>query len=150
MAALYDPILVRHARTPYGRGVSPDALTADGKNRPCGDRLTFGVAAADPTTAADPDGPLVIRFEGEGCALCLAAASALCEAADGRPQAEVMALCLTFRAALEGAPDDPAPPALGGDLAHFLKVRALPPRKGCVILAPDVLLDALSRRPVPP
>lgn len=150
MSALYDPILVRHARTPYGRGVSPDALTADGKNRPCGDRLTFGVTASDPTTAADPDGPLVIRFEGEGCALCLAAASALCEAADGRSHREAHALCLAFRAALDGPASDPTPPGLPGDLAHFLKVRALPPRKGCVILAPDVLLDALSRRPAPP
>ncbi len=136
VAALYDPILVRHARSPYGRGPLAPAVTATGVNRPCGDRVHFHTH--------EVDGRLVVRFEGEGCALALGSASALCQAVDGQQPDVARAIAESFKAHLDESPSEATNPALQADLGHFLAVRAFPARRGCVRLAPDVLLDALN------
>jgi nitrogen fixation NifU-like protein len=136
VAALYDPVLVRHARTPYGRGPLAPASSASGVNRPCGDRVHFHTQAFD--------GRVVVRFEGEGCALALASASALCQAVDGQDHQTARSIAESFRTHLDEPPSDGGNPALQADLGHFLAVRAFPARRGCVRLAPDVLLDALD------
>lgn len=136
VAALYDPVLVRHARTPYGRGPLAPAVSATGVNRPCGDRVLFHTQVVD--------GRLVVRFEGEGCALALGSASALCQAADGQELNDVRAVAEAFRRSLDAPPSESIEPVIADDLGHFLAVRAFPARRGCVRLAPDVLLDALD------
>ncbi|MBL8788294.1 MAG: iron-sulfur cluster assembly scaffold protein [Deltaproteobacteria bacterium] len=132
---LYDPVLVRHARAPRLRAPPPaGATTFDGLNRTCGDRVHLHLAGD----------PLVARFEGEGCALSLGAASALCEAIDSQSPAAALAIVQAYRDALNTPAAAPAPPGLAGDLAYFLAVRAFPARLPCVSLAADTLAAALA------
>jgi nitrogen fixation NifU-like protein len=140
--SLYDPVLMKHAKKPYGFGrVEPGAggaepATACDTNRPCGDRVCFHVAVDRASST------LLVRFEGEGCALALGAASALCEAVDGRTLDEARRTASDFALALtEPAQDERAK----GDLAHFAKVRAFPARVACVTLGSAVLSNALDR-----
>ncbi len=93
------------------------------------------------------EGRCIIAFEGEGCALALASASALCEAGNGMDEATLEALVSTYDAALAGSDSDTS---LGGDLPHLLAVRSVPSRLGCVRLAPTALLDGLRRIAKPP
>lgn len=140
--SLYDPVLMRHARKPYGFG-RPDggqvvASSCD-TNRPCGDRVCFHVVASEGGDGADT---LTVRFEGEGCALALGAASALCEVVDQRSRKDALVLVETYTKALsEPAIDGELP----GDLAHFARARAFPARVACVTLGSAVLLSALER-----
>lgn len=143
--SLYDPVLMRHARKPYGFG-RPDgghgvASSCD-TNRPCGDRVCFHVVASEHGDGGDGGATLTVRFEGEGCALALGAASALCEVVDQRSRKDVLVLVETYTKALT----DPALDAkLPGDLAHFAKVRDFPARVACVTLGSAVLSLALDR-----
>ena len=105
-------------------------------NRPCGDRVHFHTRQVD--------GRLVVRFEGEGCALALGSASALCQAIDGHEPHAARSTAEAFRLHLEASTPEGAEPTIPDELAHFLAVRAFPARRGCVRLAPDVLLDALD------
>lgn len=148
--SLYDPVLVRHARKPYGFGrleaTAEAGTTACDTNRPCGDRICFHVAASG------AEATLAVRFEGEGCALALGAASALCEAVDGRPLDEAQRVVSDFRQSLAAPADhsqgdeaDPTSSRVLGDLAHFAQVRAFPARVACVTLGSAVLSFALDR-----
>lgn len=127
--ALYDPVLMKHARKPYGFGGLQGARSACDTNRPCGDRVCFHVH------------DMVVRFEGEGCALAIGAASALCEAVDGRQRDEAYAIASALLEVLNGT--QPVM-ALVGDLAHFAATRDFPARRGCVSLASLVLCKALG------
>lgn len=138
--SLYDPVLMRHAKKPYGFGRldagAEAGATACDTNRPCGDRVCFHVGASGALAT------LTVRFEGEGCALALGAASALCEAVDRRSPGEALELVRAFVGALA----DPARDGdLTGDLAHFARVRAFPARVACVTLGSAVLSTALER-----
>ncbi len=135
MSSLYDPVLVSHARAPRHRGRLEGAVTAMGVNRPCGDTLHMHLRV--------DEGRCVIAFEGEGCALALASASALCEVANGLDEDGLAAIIASFHEALT-SPQDEAK-SLPGDLSHFLAVRAVPSRIGCVRLAPRVLLDCIAK-----
>lgn len=138
--SLYDPVLMKHAKKPHGFGRidpgagGPEPTTACDTNRPCGDRICFHVAPASDT--------LRVRFEGEGCALAVGAASALCEAVDGRSLAEARRVVSDFARALGDSSEDAA---VTGDLAHFARVRAFPARVACVTLGSAVLSSALDR-----
>lgn len=137
--SLYDPVLMRHAKTPYGFGRPEGEAareTSCDTNRPCGDRVCFHVAA-------DPGASTVrVRFEGEGCALAIGAASALCQAVDGRTFAEARRIVSGFALALTDLGHDEG---VTGDLAHFARVRAFPARVACVTLGSAVLSSALDR-----
>jgi nitrogen fixation NifU-like protein len=133
--ALYDPVLMRHARKPYGLGRLEGAVTRCDTNRPCGDRVCFHVR---------PGPTLAVRFEGEGCALSIGAASALCEAVDGSSLVEARRIAQALLAAVA---DGAAWESLPGDLAHFAATRDFPARRGCVSLPSLVLLAALDDPP---
>ncbi|HRE88933.1 MAG TPA: iron-sulfur cluster assembly scaffold protein [Myxococcota bacterium] len=142
--SLYDPVLMKHAKTPYGFGrVERDdrddgagPVTACDTNRPCGDRVCFHVVA-------EPGASTVrVRFEGEGCALAIGAASALCEAVDGRELVEARRIVSGFALALTDPAHDER---VTGDLAHFARARAFPARVACVTLGSAVLSHALDR-----
>lgn len=138
--SLYDPVLMRHARKPYGFGRldagAESGATACDTNRPCGDRVCFHVGASAIATT------LTVRFEGEGCALAIGAASALCEAVDRLSPREAIELVRAFAGALADPGKDGE---LTGDLAHFARVRAFPARVACVTLGSAVLSTALER-----
>jgi nitrogen fixation NifU-like protein len=77
MAALYSDVLLDHFRNPrnYGGLPSPD-VTYEEFNPLCGDRIRIELEISDNRITA-------ARFVGDGCAICIAAASMLTELALG-------------------------------------------------------------------
>ena len=77
MAALYSDVLLDHFRNPrnYGGLPSPD-VTYEEFNPLCGDRIRIELKISDNHITA-------ARFVGDGCAICIAAASMLTELALG-------------------------------------------------------------------
>jgi nitrogen fixation NifU-like protein len=82
-----------------------------------------------------------LRWEGQGCVVSRAAASALATTAPGLSVAAFHALAERYLATL-GA-DAPADPALG-DLEAFAGIGRYPLRAGCASLAWRAALDALT------
>lgn len=73
MAALYSDVILDHFRNPrnYGSLPSPD-ITHEGLNPLCGDRIRIELKLRDGVITT-------VRFQGDGCAISLAAASLLTE-----------------------------------------------------------------------
>ena len=83
---MYTERLMDHYRNPRNKGhfEAPD-LAAEEYNALCGDRVTIELRIQQ-------DQIVDARFEGRGCALCLAAASILTEVIKGSTLEEVKAL----------------------------------------------------------
>lgn len=104
MAEQYTDRLLDHYRHPRRKGLPLDA-TAPGEIRQveeynplCGDRVTVALRLVNGQVAE-------ARFDGRGCALCLGAASILCETVEGRPVAALAALDqAAFLAELQAEP----------------------------------------------
>lgn len=73
MAALYSEVILDHFRNPrnYGSLPCPD-ITHEGLNPLCGDRIRIELKLRDGVITT-------VRFQGDGCAISLAAASLLTE-----------------------------------------------------------------------
>lgn len=73
MPALYSDLLLDHFRNPrnFGSLSAPD-ITCEAFNPLCGDRVRIELQLKGDTVCA-------VRFQGDGCAICLAAASMLTE-----------------------------------------------------------------------
>ena len=138
---LYRDVILDHNRRPrnFGR-LEPPAHSARGHNPLCGDELTVYVAL---------DGNVVrdLRFEGKGCAISVASASLMSEAAKGHTRAEVVALFGDVHALLTQA-DAPAPASLG-KLAALSGVREFPARVKCASLCWNTLNAALADAATP-
>lgn len=109
MSVPYTERLLDHFRHPRNRGRldAPD-LAAEEYNALCGDRVTV--------EARVQEGRVVeLRFEGRGCALCLAAASILTEALAGRVIDDLAAMS-------------------DGDLLAELRSPVRPSRLSCALL----------------
>lgn len=143
LRALYAGPLMAHARHPARRGRLPTPThAATDVNRPCGDRLTLTLEVA-PGDAAEPVNDVhirAIRFEGEGCALAMAAASIVCDHLEGQPVAAIALL----EAQLAQALDPASEAALAPDLAPLAAARAFPSRHACVRLPVHVVVQALQ------
>lgn len=127
-SALYSAVLKRYTTATTHRGRVPDPThESEARNRPCGDFVTLTAKIGDTIDA--------IAFEGEGCAICMAATAALCAAVERQPRAvalhEARALT-TFSAE--------------GELAAFNAARAFPSRHGCVSLAANLVIAWLAVR----
>ena len=138
---LYRDVILDHNRRPrnFGR-LEPPAHSARGHNPLCGDELTVYVAL---------DGNVVrdLRFEGKGCAISVASASLMSEAAKGHTRAELAALFGDVHALLTQA-DAPAPASLG-KLAALSGVREFPARVKCASLCWHTLNAALADAATP-
>ncbi len=122
---------MRHARAPTRRGrLAAPTHKGDGRNRPCGDALELELEVVAGAVSA-------VRFDGDGCALCLAAASILCDAVEGQDLATVRATVAALRTAVLDAAAPTGP--LMGDLAVLTVVQPFPGRHGCVLLAAEIL-----------
>ncbi len=146
--ALYQAAILDHSRHPRRFGPLPEASHRAHRSNPlCGDALTVALAL-DPGAGAAAGGARIddVRFEGEGCALTVAAASLMAEAVAGRTGAEAEALADRFCrfVAGEARPDDPT--ADLGPLAAFAAVARFPARVECARLPWLALLDALCSR----
>ena len=89
MADMYTDRLLDHYRHPRRKGgIDADhgeVRQVEEYNPLCGDRVTVALRVVDGQVTE-------ARFDGRGCALCLGAASILCEAVEGRPVDALAAL----------------------------------------------------------
>lgn len=100
----------------------------------CGDEVTVRVVL-------DGDAIAALRWDGHGCVVSTAAASALAAAAVGLQLDAFRTLAARYLATLDaGATPDPAL----GDLEAFAGIGRYPLRAGCASLAWRAALDALG------
>ena len=135
---LYQEMILDHGRRPRHFGAPPEPCgKAEGRNPLCGDEITVYVRKDDDGKLAD------LRFEGQGCAICLASASLMAEHLQCRSEADCDRCFHAFHDLVTGktVPDD-AEETLG-KLAVFAGVREYPIRVKCATLAWHTLRSAL-------
>ncbi len=135
--SLYKSVLMDHYRHPRNRGELDGAdVVCRGSNPRCGDDIEVGVRF---------DGEQLgwVAFRGRGCAICLASASMMTEAATGRSRAAARELCDDLRGWMAGS-DGEEPGGLPETLRALSSARAHPARRRCVLLAWEALQDALQ------
>ncbi len=111
LSSLYREAIRQHAAEPVGFRQPIDATHRHEEFNPlCGDRIEVQLRIINGLVEA-------AAFDGEACAICMASASLLCEAAPGHPVAHLVALHDRLHAALENGQDlddaDTLKPLLG-------------------------------------
>lgn len=134
---LYQQLVLEHKRSPrcFGTLTAP-THEARGRNPQCGDDIRVQLQV-DGDTLRD------IRFDGRGCAICIASASMMSEAVRGHPVADARALQQRFRAVLTGK-TEPEEADLG-KLVSLAAVRRYPGRIKCALLGWHALMHALQQ-----
>ena len=133
---LYQEIVLDHKRAPRNFGRLADAThQARGHNPSCGDDLRVELRVED-------DRVRDIRFNGQGCAICIASASMMSEAVKGREVALARDLQQRFRAVLTGRME-PAAADLG-KLVSLAGVARYPSRIKCALLGWHAMMHALD------
>ena len=133
LEGLYQEVILDHARRKVGAG-SPEgwAHTHHEVNPTCGDEITVGAAV---------DGDRVrLVWEGRGCSISTASASAMSELLDGASPADAHEAIDAFRAMMR-ARGEGEPPELLGDAEVFQGVARYVMRVKCAML-PWVALEA--------
>ena len=116
---VYSDVIRERWRRPHFRGELPGATaTAEDVNPLCGDRVRVSVRLKGPSVEA-------VRFVGDACAICLAAADVVAELAQGKTSDEARALT-------------------AGDVLEVLRADIRPTRMRCVTLPIGVLATALG------
>jgi len=135
---LYQEIILEHYAHPHHHGPLPGAnREAEGYNPLCGDRVHLRLRLEDDLIAD-------LAFEGSGCAISTATASAMTDAVAGRPVDEALALQQRMLDILTGVDEDPDHLDQIGVLAAFAGVRHYPMRVKCATLAWHALREALE------
>jgi len=133
---LYQDVVMEHKRAPRHFGTLDHAThSARGRNPQCGDEVQVQLRLEGGTLRD-------IRFNGQGCAICIASASLMTEAVLGHDEADVRALQEHFRAVLTGQEEPEAAPL--GKLVSLAGVRRYPSRIKCALLGWHALMHALQ------
>ena len=135
---LYQEVVMDHKRKPrhFGTLTAP-THRARGQNPQCGDDLQVELVV-DHERVSD------IRFNGQGCAICMASASMMTEAVLGQDVALAQDLQARFRAVLTGY-EEPEGAHLG-KLISLAGVRRYPGRIKCALLGWHALMHALNEK----
>ena len=135
---LYQEILLEHVNRPRRRAeLDDDEVDAEAHNPLCGDRVRMAVDLANDQISG-------VRFDGEGCAICMASASIAASQASGKARAAGEALCERMirvcreEENLTDEDDD--------ELAAVAGVRRFPMRVKCATLPWHALQDALAKK----
>ncbi len=137
LAELYRTTILRHATQPTGYQAQIAATHECEKYNPlCGDRITVQLQISGDDIEAT-------AFTGEACAICMAAASLLCEQLGGQPTTAIQAKHDWLSAELAAA-------GSGGKDGHealqpLLGVRCYPSRVRCALLPWEAARDALNK-----
>lgn len=131
--ALYEELIVDHARRPRNFGKLPEANRhCEGLNPICGDKVTV--------YAKVEDGVLTdVRFEGTGCAISTASASMMTEHLRSKTVGEAESSFSAFRELVTGRGGHEAL----GKLAVFQGISEFPGRVKCASLPWHALHAAL-------
>lgn len=135
LESVYQELILRHYRRSRHRGEveRPDVAIAE-RNPLCGDDLFLTLRVRDGRIEE-------ARFAGHGCAISQAAASMLCQQAEGKSFQELHPLAERFREMVHGS-DEAARDRALGDLRALAGVARLPRRVKCAMLAWDALEEA--------
>jgi nitrogen fixation NifU-like protein len=133
---LYQDILMDHANRPRCReDLRDDEVDAEVHNPLCGDRVRIAVAMGPGVV----DG---VRFDGEGCAICMATASIAASEASGKSPIELQRLCDELIDAIRTA--ESLEPSASKELAAVAGVSRFPMRTKCAILPWQALREAVA------
>jgi nitrogen fixation NifU-like protein len=133
---LYQDIVLEHKRAPRNFGPLPGAThRAEGTNPQCGDQISVALKIAQDRIAD-------VRFQGQGCAICIASTSMMTEAIKGAPTDAALQLQERFRGVLTGTEEPDA--AYLGKLISLAGVARYPSRIKCALLGWHALGHALE------
>lgn len=131
---LYRQVILDHNQDPRYFGRLAEHSASVGLHNPvCGDQLVLDIQVDDGVVTD-------IGFDGHGCAISMASASMLCEAAVGKPVADADAIAKGFIRFLT-TPDAPPP---DGDLEVLAGVKKFASRVKCATLAHNALTKAIA------
>ena len=136
---LYQQLILEHAKTPHGRGLS-EAFNGDAHhvNPVCGDEIDVRVLVKD--------GMVVdVSHDGIGCSISQAAASVMYDLTAGRPIDEALAREGAFGAMVTGRGQVEPDEDLIEDGVAFAGVARYPARVKCALLPWMAFKDALVR-----
>ena len=130
---LYQEMIIDHGKQPRNFGVLPQASHCHAGHNPlCGDKLTVYLS--------ERDGTLVdIKFEGSGCAICMASASLMTEVLKGKSITEVTEIFDGFHQLVTTGSTEKEL----GKLSIFAGVAEFPIRVKCASLAWHTMKAAL-------
>ena len=137
MEDLYQELILDHYRKPRNRAPSleDEAVHVHHSNPLCGDEMDLRIRVRDDHLDA-------VVFDGEGCSISQASASAMTAAVTGRPLGDVLDLAEDFRRMMHG--DEPTRPDDLGDGIAFTGVAKFPVRVKCALLGWMALRDAVE------
>lgn len=137
ISTLHQQLIRQHYRTSLFRGELPaTAGVGAAHNLVCGDRLVLQLQLRNGQVEA-------ARFTGHGCAISQAAASMICQIAEGKTIVELEGLAETFRQMLGGSEIAAADPALG-NLRALAGLARQPSRIRCAMLAWEAIWQAAT------
>jgi nitrogen fixation NifU-like protein len=134
---LYQEIILDHYRSPRNRAseLADQDVVVQHSNPLCGDELSLRLRVEDGTVGD-------VVFDGEGCSISMASASAMTESVEGRELGDADDLAESFRLMMHGEGvkrgDDL------GDGVVFEGVAKFPVRVKCALLGWMALRDAIS------
>jgi nitrogen fixation protein NifU and related proteins len=139
---LYQEIILDHYRSPRNRAgdLEPHDVHVHHSNPLCGDELDLRLRV----DAADSEHPKIdaLAYDGEGCSISMASASAMSEAVKGRDLADADDLAETFRLMMHGEGIKREDDLLDG--VAFQGVAKFPVRVKCALLGWMALKDAMQ------
>ncbi|MFO7779036.1 MAG: SUF system NifU family Fe-S cluster assembly protein [Nitriliruptoraceae bacterium] len=137
MEDLYQEIILDHYRKPKNRApeLEDEAVHVHHSNPLCGDEMDLRIRVVDDRLDA-------VVFDGEGCSISQASASAMTAAVSGRELKDALDLTEDFRRMMHG--DEPGRPDDLGDGIAFTGVAKFPVRVKCALLGWMALRDAIQ------
>ena len=138
LGELYQDILMRHVNVPTNRAdLADDEVDAEEFNPLCGDRVKMSITE-------EHGGVGCVRFDGEGCAICMASASIAAAAAAGLAPDVGIALCERMTRVCRGEED--LGPEDSDELGAVAGVRSFPMRVKCAVLPWRALHQAIIHK----
>ena len=128
---LYREIILKHDRQPVHFEKWEEApIVLEAYNPICGDRFNLYLDVHEGIIQK-------ARFHGYGCAISKAATSVLVKRIEGKPVADILALCNQYLTLID--PETPAPDQPDEELAAFMGARQFPARRQCASLSWETL-----------
>ncbi|MDP9405002.1 MAG: SUF system NifU family Fe-S cluster assembly protein [Actinomycetota bacterium] len=140
---LYQEIILDHYRSPRNRSaeLEPHDVHVHHSNPLCGDELDLRVRVDRSSDAAAPT-VAALAYDGEGCSISMASASAMSEAVLGRKLSDAEDLTEAFRLMMHGEGLKREDDLLDG--VAFQGVAKFPVRVKCALLGWMAFKDAIT------
>jgi nitrogen fixation NifU-like protein len=128
---LYQQMILDHARTPYGFGLTEGAVAQSHQINPtCGDEITLELHLEPGTDVVTS-----VRWEGHGCAISQASASLFADLVDGLPMPDISTRIDCFREVMRSRGTIEPDERLLGDAVVLAGASRYVARVKCAMLA---------------